>query len=133
MPPLSSLIPLIVSAVLIPLAVADFRWRLRMVKQGNDHEAFINFLKAYLLKNAVLEFHSPDPQHKDADEVIERLVEGKELRADEVAVLVRRIEAEAIHAEESKQRLKAQTTLVLMDEFMEAVTGHSYTAFSEFE
>jgi hypothetical protein len=119
--------------VLIPLIVADMRWRSRMAKQANDHEAFIGFLKAYLLKNAVLEFHSPDPKHKAADRAIERLVEGKELQPEEIKTLVHRIETEAVAAEDTKRRLQAQTALVLMDEFMEAVTGHKYTAFADYE
>lgn len=119
--------------VLIPLVVAEFRWRARMMSRLHETEAFISFLKAYLLKNAVLEFHSPNPEHKEADRAIERLVEGKELSAEEIKTMARRIENEATAAEDTKRRLQAQTALVLMDEFMEAVTGHKYTAFSEFE
>lgn len=122
-----------IGMVLIPLIVAEFRWRNRMTARMHDTEAFIGFLKAYLLKNAVLEFHSPDPQHKAADRVIERLVEGEELQPEEVDTLVKRIATEAKHADDTKRRLQAQTALVLMDEFMESVTGHKYTAFSEFE
>lgn len=122
-----------IGMVLIPLIVAEFRWRNRTTDRLVKTEEFIGFLKAYLLKNAVLEFHSPNPEHKEADRAIERLVEGKELSAEEIKTMARRIEREATGAEDTKRRLQAQTALVLMDEFMEAVTGHKYTAFSEYE
>jgi len=123
----------VATAIVIPLIVAAYRWATKMNARMQDTEAFIGFLKAYLLKNAVLEFHSPDPRHRDSDRAIERLVEGEELSAEEVDAMTRRIQDVAKTADDKKRRLKAQTTLVLMDEFMESVTGRKYTAFSEFE
>ncbi len=123
----------VVGMILIPLIVAEFRWRSKMMARLHDTEAFIGFLKAYMLKNAVLEFHSPDPRHKAADRAIERLVEGEELNADEIETIADRIKGVAHTADDKKRRLQAQTTLILMDEFMEAVTGHKFTAFSDYE
>src|SRR6476620_4867620 len=101
----------IATAVLIPMIVAEFRWRSRLLTRVQNAEAFIDFLKAYLLKNAVLEFHSPDPKHKDSDRVIERLVEGEELSAEEIGTLARRIESVAKYSEDAKRRLRATETL----------------------
>lgn len=128
-----AIIPIAVTAVLIPLIVAEFRWRTRLVERLQKGEAFHDFLKTYLLKNAVLEFHSPDPRHREADKAIERLVEGQELTVEEIHTMVERIKAEATSAGEKKRRLQAATTLVLMDEFMESVTGQKYTAFIDYQ
>lgn len=123
----------VATAVLTALIVGAWRWGAKLTDRVKDTEAFIGFLKAYLLKNAVLEFHSPNPAHKEADKVIERLVQGEDLSAHEIGTLARRIETVAKTSEDAKRRLRATETLVLMDEFMEAVTGHKYTAFAEFE
>ena len=129
----SQWLALALTAIIIPVVVAEVRYRTKLAARLQGHDAFIEFLKTYLLKNAVLEFHSPDPQHKASDKAIERLVEGKELTAEEIDALAHRIHAEAKFADDTKRRLQAQTTLVLMDEFLEAVTGRTYTAFSDFE
>jgi hypothetical protein len=111
----------VATVVLIPALIAEVRYRTRCAQRFSEIESFITFLKVYLLKNAVLEFHSPDPRHRRTDKIIERLVEGEELAADEIDALVQRIQSEAHSAEDKKRRLQATTTLALMDEFIDAV------------
>lgn len=97
-------------------------------------ETRLEFLVQFLMKDAVLSFHSPDPKHKAADTVIERLVQGEELGADEIDVLADRIKEVAHHGEDKAARLKASLTLALMDEFIEAVTKRkSPDVFAEFK
>jgi hypothetical protein len=124
----------VVTAALVPLAVAEFRYRTALIRRLEKTVSFIEFLKAYLLKNAVLEFHSPDPAHRRTDRIIEKLVEDKELSNNEIEALVDRIKTEALTAEDKKRRLQAASTLVIIDEFMDAVVNRKApTALSEFE
>lgn len=130
----SSYILAVLSLILIPLFIAEFRYRTRCSKRFSDIEGFHLFLKTYLLKDAVLKFHSPDPRHREADSVIEKLITNKELHPDDVDVLVTRIKERAINAEDKRERLQAAATLYLMDEFMEAVVGHKpFNALAELD
>lgn len=123
----------VATTILTAALIGAWRWGAKLTQRVQDTESFIGFLKAYLLKNAVLEFHSPNPDHKASDQVIERFVGGEQLSAEDIGTLARRIETVAKTSEDEKRRLKATETLVLMAEFMESVTGHKYTAFSEYE
>lgn len=120
------------TVVLIPALVAEVRYRIRCAHRMGEIESFVSFLKSYLLKNAVLEFHSPDPAHRQTDLIIERLVGGEELAGHEIDALVQRIATEAHSADEKKRRLQATTTLALMDEFIDAVRL-SPSVFSDYE
>ena len=124
----------IFTVVLIPAIIAEVRYRIRLSSRLLQMESLLGFLQTYLLKNAVLEFHSPDPRHKRTDDIIEKLVEGKELEAREVTELVDKIKTEAVESDDKKRRLQAQQALWLVDKFLDEVQRKAApTAIADFD
>lgn len=121
--PYVGLVALMLSAIVF--CMDRFRTRRTADKERDDEtrmvkvEAFIEFLKTYMLKSAVLDFHSPEPQHKRTDSIIERLVEDKELKPEEIDALADRIKDEAKHADDKAKRMKAILTLGLLSELLD--------------
>lgn len=120
-PTLITIIIACASLVIIPTVVAEVRYRMRCSTRLGKIESFVEFLQDYMLKSAVLEFHSPDPAHYKTDRIIEKLVGDQELAPEEIDSLVNRIATEAKHGDDQKQRLRATATLILLGEFMDAV------------
>src|ERR1043165_3522273 len=92
----------VATALLTTVLIGAWRWGTRLTQRVQDTESFITFLKAYLLKIAVLEFHSPDPKHKESDPAIDRFIGREELTPEEIGTLARRIETVALTSEDAK-------------------------------
>lgn len=96
-------------------------------------ETKLDLIIQFAFKNAVLDFHSPDPAHKKSDTAIERLVQGEELSTEEIKAITERIKTVVVGGEDSATRLKAELTLAMMDEFIGVIGAQSKSAVSELE
>lgn len=102
----------VITIVLVPLCISAFA-RLRKLEQGQAKtDEFNTFLKTYLLREAVLTFHS-NP-NKETDAIIEKISAGETVTQEEYEKLEKKIKDVAENAEEQKKRLRAQSALELL-------------------
>ena len=98
--------------VLVPLCVNVFRRLRELERYAVVSGEFHAFLKTYLLREAVLTFHSnPNP---DTDKIIEKIGKGERPTKEEYQKLEDKIRTIAETASEKKQRLKAESVLELL-------------------
>lgn len=99
--------------ILVPLAIADFRFRQRVSRELGKLNDWREFMQTFILKNVTLDFHSnPNPDDAATDAIIEKV--GKEkLTEDDVEKLKAKL-ATVKDGEDSKKALKAGNALELL-------------------
>lgn len=98
--------------VLVPVTVSAFARIRKLEVQAAANQEFNDFLKHYLLREAVLTYHSnPNP---DTDKIIEKIGQGEAVTAAEYQQLEDKIRHVAETAEAKAQRLKAESALDLL-------------------
>lgn len=111
------------SLILIPAAIAEVRHRIRVAAWMTQMQEWRTFIQAYLLKNAVLEFHNnPNPE---TDKIIEKINDGEAVTQTEMEQLHKKLEGIAKNAPDTRKQLKAQNTLDLMEKIFEWDTSIS--------